>query len=285
MSSQDATPSSRARYDVARDLAAACPAACGSEIALTGSASRGVADGDSDIEVNFWSESLPSDEERDGWLREVGAIEIVHDTEAIADGSIWSACQYQGLRIEAGWQTVAAQQRLLTAILEGAILDHDRLIIAEVVRHAVPLRTGGILASWQTQLAEYPEVLRRRLIATAVKQWHSAPFLWALAARHEHVALTSRLLRHVEILLRLLFALNREWEPDWKWARYGARGLAIVPDRFQDRSDAVFFAPTPEERIAALLELIADTLRLLPGTDDVAQARRAIGASIDHRTP
>jgi hypothetical protein len=240
-----------------------------------------VADVDSDIEINFWSESLPSEEERGDWLRDVGAIDIVHDTETIADGSIWSACQYQRFSIEAGWQTVAAQQKLLTAILEGEILDHDRLIVGEVVRHAVPLRTSGLLASWQTQLAEYPEVLQRRLIATAVKQWRGAPFLWALAARREHVALTSRLLRHVETVLRLLFALNREWEPDWKWARYRARELAIMPDRFQDRIDAVFFAPTPEERIAALLELIADTLQLLPGTDDVAQARRAISVSID----
>lgn len=77
----------------------------------------------------------------------------------------------EGIWVEAGWQTLASQECAL-ATLGGAATDHDLLVVASAVLHAVALRTGGRLAAWQQALAVYPEALGDALIARAVQRWH-----------------------------------------------------------------------------------------------------------------
>ena len=48
-----ASAASRARYQIALELAQRCPSALGKECILTGSSSRGIADESSDIEQVF----------------------------------------------------------------------------------------------------------------------------------------------------------------------------------------------------------------------------------------
>jgi predicted nucleotidyltransferase len=54
----DATLHSHALFPLAREMTDACPPELGSEIALAGSVARGWADEHSDIELNFWLETL-----------------------------------------------------------------------------------------------------------------------------------------------------------------------------------------------------------------------------------
>ena len=68
-----ATAASQYRYDIARHLAEACPSALGEEIAVTGSIALGVADDASDVELNLWTDVLPSVEERRAWIDRIGA--------------------------------------------------------------------------------------------------------------------------------------------------------------------------------------------------------------------
>ncbi len=56
---------------------------------LTGSASRGVADKYSDIEMMFYVDALPVREDREAWLYDAGALDIVFDTEAPEDSEVW----------------------------------------------------------------------------------------------------------------------------------------------------------------------------------------------------
>jgi hypothetical protein len=97
------------RLALAEKLVRACPPAFGMEAALTGSAAIGVADHYSDLELNFWAEMLPSIEERAAWLRSLGATDVSVDLELGADGTLWSTWRQEGIWIEAGWQTIAAQ--------------------------------------------------------------------------------------------------------------------------------------------------------------------------------
>src|SRR4051794_35066357 len=77
----DATAESRRRLALAAELLSACPPAFGVEVALTGSAALGVADRHSDLELNFWAETLPPPEERAAWLHGVGATDVTVDLE------------------------------------------------------------------------------------------------------------------------------------------------------------------------------------------------------------
>ena len=55
-----ASVDSRIRYEIAQELASLAPIYFGQESVLTGSASRGVADKYSDIEMMFYVDALPA---------------------------------------------------------------------------------------------------------------------------------------------------------------------------------------------------------------------------------
>src|SRR6266851_371047 len=150
---QGATAASQTRCQMASELVSRCPRALGHEVAVTGSVGRGVADEDSDIELNLWVEVLPPRNERIEWLEAAGATDVMVDAEPIETGSIWVTCRYSGVWVEAGWQTIDSLEHSLRTILTGAVADHSRLVLAEIVEHAVPLRTSGLLAAWQRELA------------------------------------------------------------------------------------------------------------------------------------
>ncbi|MCH8007588.1 MAG: hypothetical protein IIC91_01860 [Chloroflexi bacterium] len=267
-----ATAASQVRLELAREIAGACPPELGREIALTGSVARGVADDASDIELNFWTDEIPSGNEREAWLREMGGDPLVVDATPGADGTRWVICFVRGIQIEAGWQSIERQRDLVRQLAAGEILDHQRLIVADTLRTGVPLRTDGLLAEWQAALAEYPSALGERLIEESVERWSWPPFHWALAERGEWLAVSGRLVGDVGAVLRILCALNERWEPDWKWLRRRTQDFEVVPDRLAERIDAIFSSSDPQRAVEQCLELILDTLRLLPPRPDATHA-------------
>ncbi len=282
----DATEGSRKRFELARRLVERCPKELGREIAVTGSVSRGLADEDSDIELNFWVERSPPAEAREGWLREVGATDIVLDENPGPDGTIWTKCRYLSIRVEPGWQTIASQQTLLRDILAGDVLDHVLLIGADMVAQAVPLRTNGMLARWQEQLADYPDVLQRRLIESTANAWGPPPpFRWALARRGERFVLAQRLVWDLQVMLRILFALNRQWQPEWKWLRSTTRALNAKPPRLLERIDDVLSMSDLEHSLETCIELFLDILRLVPPQVEVSRALASLESSLRERSP
>jgi hypothetical protein len=252
-----------------------CPLHLGQEIILTGSVSKGLADEQSDIEQVFFVRNLPSSGERDAWLHQIGASEIMHDESPIADGSIWSTFRFQDVWIEASWQTFAHYEALLRLILDGNVLDHARLILAEITTQAVSVRTQGMLEQWQQWLALYPESLAPRLIANAIEIWrfpHLLAARWTLLQRQDYLRLAELLLRHLHEVLRVLFALNRQWEPEWKWLPTLTSRLPIKPLHLIERMTNIVTVPEPETHGHTCFELMRETLALLPPSEEVLQA-------------
>lgn len=149
-----ASTASRVRQDFARTLTAACPRELGREIAVTGSTARDVADRFSDIELNFWVEALPHVGGCLAWLRAAGATTEPLEDEAFQDGAFSTKSWYDGVFVEATWQTRAALEAELGTILTGATVDHWRLTKARHVAHAVPVWEGPWLAGWRDRLAD-----------------------------------------------------------------------------------------------------------------------------------
>lgn len=290
-----ATEESWLRWRLAREMVARCPVEWNLDMALTGSASRGWADTDSDIELNAWGQTLPTPDARAVWLQALGATEIALVVEVTDDGTLWDRWRYHDIWVEAGWQPLAALDASLRGTLRGDLLDHAHLMLAEVVSHALPLRvartpTGtattdpGALHAWRQRLASYPDTLRERLIASTLTQWDSpytAITRWSPVRRGQLLTVAEELVRDVHAVLRLLFALNREWEPDWKWiARLSAR-LAVKPERLTERiGDCFGPAPAPERMCIATL-LILDTLALLPPSDAIERIRANLHAGLN----
>ncbi len=86
--------------------------------------------------------------------------------------------------------------------------------------------------------------------------------------RYQH----ERLVRDTHNILRVLFALNRQWEPDWKWIRYATADLSIKPERLVERINEIFTLPEPERRVTTCQKLLYDTLLLASSEFDVGRA-------------
>ena len=279
-----ATAASHVRYHIAQEIVTLCPPMLGQEVAVTGSVSKGWADDSSDIEQIFYVQILPTLQERDTWLHEIGAGEILHDEAPLEDGSIWSTFRFRDIWVEAGWQTFNQQEELLSHILMGQILDHHRLILAEVTAHALSLRSEGQLSRWQHQLLHYPAVLAHRLVEEATELWkfpHLLTARWTLIDRNEPWRLAEVLVRELHQLLRVLFAVNHQWEPEWKWIRQTTATLVLKPEHLMERIEAIWTSEDAAHRIAACFQLIYDTLALLPPEYDVLPALHAIHESIN----
>ncbi|GCE29822.1 hypothetical protein KDA_53060 [Dictyobacter alpinus] len=74
------------------------------------------------------------------------------------------------------------------------------LILAEIITHALILRSEGHLSRWQRQLLQYPPALAHRLVADATELWKFPHLLtgWgALLDRHEPWRLAEILVREL----------------------------------------------------------------------------------------
>ena len=105
------------------------------------------------------------------------------------------------------------------------------------------------------------------MIHAAVARWRQTRFELdaAFVLRPEPALVVKRSDESIRACLRILFAVNREWEPDLrKWIRRWADTLTVKPDRLADRIYAIYGQPLAHESHAALLALIADTVALVP---------------------
>lgn len=249
---QNASVESKIRYQYAQEIANLCPENLFTEIALTGSSARGIATKDSDIEINFWVDDLPSREERKQWIQSLDTSNVQAMTEPRPDNSYWVNAIYQGIELEAGWQTFADLEVALTELIEARTTDHKALRLAELVISAKPLRGSGTLSKWQALLATYPPLLADKLIDDALNNCFSVDWL------ENQVNIEANSHR----IWRIIFALNHQWEINWKYAEYSLENLYIYPPNIISRFE-VIQQSTPQNAVPMLLELIIDTLQLV----------------------
>ena len=273
-----ATPASLRRAQLAVTLAQACPPSLADEIALVGSTAHGFADDVSDLELNLWASVIPPLDERLNWLRSSGATDTHAEAAPRPDESYWIGFRIGGVPAEVGWQSFEAAQRQLERILSGTVTDRKTLTFADVLASAIPLRSEGKLAAWQTALADYPPALQAALIHAALERW-SRPDAFAsalrLARRGEVLALGETLLPEIDAALRAVYAAQRRWEPSRKWTLTVLREFA---PQTAAQVDAVFSEPLPQRRVELCARLCLSVLALVPPADDVAAAQTALGA-------
>lgn len=283
---ESAAPESRHRAQIAVALAVACPAQIGGiaceEIALTGSTARGLADAESDLELNFWSDAIPSGEARAAWLRDAGAADVRVIEAPRPDDSYWVSGAIDGVPVEIGWQTFAALDAQIAALLSGDVTDRKALALGEVIASARPLRTNGWFLLRQESLRAYPDRLQAALIAEAAVRWTPAHFAQEarLARRGELLALYELMIGDFDAMLRLLYAVNRRWEPSRKWTLSAARDLALGPADLEARLHALFAEP-PADAVCTAGHLIDQALALVPAGVADAAVRAARGALLD----
>jgi predicted nucleotidyltransferase len=272
-----ATERSEQLQDLAQRVADALPLEVAEEVVLTGSVSRGVADEVSDIEMLivtpeplelaacFSHARAAGLEELDTWgpqgtptqrvsgLREDVPLELIWWSREYADSSI------------------------------DAIFLGENLSAADAIANGVALRTSGLLSRWQARLSDYPEELALAQIEDAALTWggFAAAGLLTLARPGELLARTERMMDDASRVLRIVYALNRVWQPTHKRLAARVAPLAVKPDRLAERIEDAFSEPDPRRALLVMTELQSDTVALAPDGPNVNRARLWLAAAAD----
>jgi len=230
------------------------------DVVLTGSVSRDVADELSDVELLVVSDEPPGD---------VPLDDVETWTPPVA-GAEWVGGTFEGEFVELIWWTSAYVEERVRAIAAGEIVDHQRLRSADAIVNGVALR-GDRHAVWRSQLAAYPPGLAARIVEDAAADWTGPPPRSVLRPG-DGLVLAVRIAEDAENILRIVFALNEAWEPDWKRLPARVEPLRIKPERLAERLDAAVRALDLE----AMQRLAEETLALAPQSAKVARARAAL---------
>jgi len=264
-----ATARTRELRRLAERIAAALPPVA-EEVVLTGSVSRGVADDVSDIEMLVVTTEQLELADCFEHARRVGLDSL--DTWG-AQGTETSRVfgYYERVPIELVWWSRDHAEASVAALLAG---QHSSS--GDALANGVALRTVGLLDAWQERLRAYPEELAAASSEEAALTWggYAPAGMLTLARPGDRLALVERLLDDLSRVLRIVYALNRVWEPTTKRTAERVRALPAKPERLAERIEQVLTEPDPLRAMLALSELQADTLALAPSGPNVDRARR-----------
>jgi predicted nucleotidyltransferase len=261
--------------DLAQRVADALPLEVAEEVVLTGSVSRGVADEVSDIEM------------------------LVVTPEPMELAACFEHARTAGLEELDTWGDQSTPTRRVSGFLDGVPLEliwwsreyaessidscfrTDMSSAADAIAHGVALRTSGSLARWQARLSDYPEELARARIEDAALTWggFTPAGLLTLARPGERLARTERMLDDASRVLRIVYALNRVWQPTHKRLEARAASLAVKPARLAERIEEAFSESDPRRALLVMTELQSETVALAPDGPNVNRARWWLAAA------
>jgi hypothetical protein len=239
------------------------------EVVLTGSVSRGVADEVSDIEMLVVTEEQISLDEAFDLARRAGLGGL--DT--------WGAQGLPAKRVSGylegqPFELIMWPRDFAEAEFE-ALLAGKLSSSADALVHGVSLRTSGLLAEWQLRLRDYPEEVAAGRIEEAALPWggFTPAGLLTVIRPGERLALLEWMFDGALRVLRIVYALNRVWEPTTKRLAARVEQLAMKPDRLAERITEALTEPDPRRALAIMTELQLDTVRLAPSGPNVDRAR------------
>jgi predicted nucleotidyltransferase len=247
------------------------------EAVVTGSVSRGCADEVSDIEMLLVTPRRLTLDECYGLARTAGLEQL--GSWGPQGGSTQRVSGYRdGVPIELIWWSREDADRFVAAMLTG-----ESPSGADALLHGIPLRTHGSLARWRSQLADYPEGLAAAQIEDAALTWggFAAAGLLTLARDGERLSRLERMLDDVTRILRLLYALNRMWQPTTKRLALRVEELAVKPDRLAERIDEALAEQDPVRALRLVTQLQLDTVMLAPSGPNIDRARRWLADGLE----
>lgn len=200
-------------------------------------------------------DNLPDLQSRIDWIASLGVMDIIAHTEPRPDNSYWINGIYKGIELEAGWQTFADLEIALTELIEARTTNHKALRLAELIISAKHLRGRGILEKWQSKLQHYPEGLSQKLIESALTNWLDDNWREHRISENSHK-------EDIHRIWRIIFALNHQWEVNWKYASHSIPNLQIYPKKILERIWDINEVDSISSQ-KMTLELIADTIELI----------------------
>jgi len=247
------------------------------EVVLTGSVSRGVADDVSDIEMlAVTNEPLELD---DAYELALGAgLERLDSwgAQGLPSKRVSGYLERQPFEL-IFWPRALAEEEL-EAIIGGKLSSS-----ADAIVNGVPLRTSGLLTEWQEQLRDYPEWLAAARIEEAALPWggFTPAGLLTIIRPNERLSLMEWMFDGALRVLRIVYAINRVWEPTTKRLAARVEPLAVKPDRLAERITEALTEPDPRRALLTLTEVQLDTVRLAPSGPNIDRARTWLAEGVE----
>jgi predicted nucleotidyltransferase len=253
---------------IAQRIADALPATV-EEAVVTGSVSRGVADDVSDIEMLVVTRDEPDLDACFSLAAACGLTDL--GTWGRQDVPTKRVSGYrEGVPIELIWWSRAYAETAVDAVFAG-----DLSATADALANGIALRTSGLLAQWQERLSRYPDELAAARIEDAALTWggFAAAGLLTLIRPGERIALVERMVDDATRVVRIVFAMNRVWQPTLKRLADRASTLAVRPDRLAERIEEALTEPDARRALLAMTELQLETALLAPEGPNIVRAR------------
>jgi predicted nucleotidyltransferase len=246
------------------------------EVVLTGSVSRGVADEISDTEMLIVTSQALEREDCFELARSAGLVQL--DSWGPPAPPAQRVFGFRdGVPLELiWWPRDYAEAQVAEALAGGDGSTADALV------HGMPLRTHGLLASWQEQLRSYPPDLAATRIESAALRWGGfAPAgVLTLTRPGDRLALHEWLVDAGNRVLAIVFALNKVWQPTTKRLADRLAPLAVTPDRLAQRIAEALTESDPRCALRTMTEIQLETVLLAPRGPNVDRARRWLAEAL-----
>ena len=263
-----ATARSTELRSIAQAIADALPPTV-EEVVVTGSVSRGVADDISDIEMLIVTQSELDLEDCFSLAAACGLTDLgTWGPQGVPTKRV--SGYRHGIPLELIWWSQAYAETALDAIFAG-----DPSTTADAIANGVALRTSRLLAHWQERLSHYPDDLAGAHIEDAALTWggFTPAGLLTIARPGERLALLERMVDDASRVVRIVFALNRVWQPTLKRLADRTAALDLKPERLAERIEEALTEPAAHRALLVLTELQTETVALAPDGPNINRAR------------
>ena len=270
------TPRTAELRSVAQAIADALPETV-EEVVVTGSVSRGVADDVSDIEMLIVTRDQPDLEECFSFAADAGLTGL--DTWGQQGVPTKRVSGYRdGVPIELVWWPRAYAEEMVDAIFAG-----NPGGTAEALANGLALRTSGLLAQWQERLGHYPDELAAAQIEDAALTWggFTPAGLLTIIRPGERLSMLERVVDDAIRVTRIVFALNRVWQPTTKRLAARVDPLERKPERMAERIDEALTEPDLRRAVIVMTELQLETAELAPDGPNIVRAREWLSDALE----
>ena len=234
-------------------------------LAVAGSVGAGLADRFSDLELDCYWSSPPSDADRTGPIGALGG-ELTDLWDYDESDREWSEDYLLGdLGVTVSNFTIGTIEQFVDDVVRRADTDPVKHMRLAALQRSRPLLGGDLITSWRARADRFPHELATALVQQALAEkvltgWAARN---ALAARGDDLAARDLLTRAGQAVVQAILAVNRVYLPhrQLKWQRHLLSGLAADPDRLTDRLEAMTASP-PAEAFPAAETLLEDTVLL-----------------------
>jgi predicted nucleotidyltransferase len=229
-------------------------------VLIAGSVARGLADDDSDIELDVYWSSAPTEADREaavegaGWPRSYGVVDEVE----WADGYL-----VDDVKVDTSGFLTSTIDGYLDAALDRADTETELQVRITALLHGRSLHGHDVIQAWRDRCAVYPSALARAMVEMGL-DLRPRHRLAMLAARGDVLLLHRDLVDNLQGVLDALFGLNRIYTPHpfHKWLAWEATLLPFIPADLVGRVRRTLVAP-PVQAVDLVSSLIGDTFDLV----------------------